>query len=125
MLSQIHVKKENSDVLGALQSLERRCFEDAEFIDFKYWLYESATAFLFLNHSDRYLGLTENPDSDFVTVQTYVNVRLMSCYFSQKLCDMNNLHAVMAVVSGLQSAPIFRLTKTWAVSIFTLTIYVV
>lgn len=34
----------------------------------------------------------------------------------QKLCDMNNLHAVMAVVSGLQSAPIFRLTKTWAVS---------
>uniref|UniRef100_A0A673YP48 Ral GEF with PH domain and SH3 binding motif 2 n=1 Tax=Salmo trutta TaxID=8032 RepID=A0A673YP48_SALTR len=34
--------------------------------------------------------------------------------FNQKLCDINNLHAVMAVVSGLQSAPIYRLSKTWA-----------
>uniref|UniRef100_A0A8C9SUG3 Ral GEF with PH domain and SH3 binding motif 2 n=1 Tax=Scleropages formosus TaxID=113540 RepID=A0A8C9SUG3_SCLFO len=32
----------------------------------------------------------------------------------QKLCDMNNLHAVMAVISGLQTAPIYRLSKTWA-----------
>uniref|UniRef100_A0AAR2JL08 Ral GEF with PH domain and SH3 binding motif 2 n=1 Tax=Pygocentrus nattereri TaxID=42514 RepID=A0AAR2JL08_PYGNA len=42
------------------------------------------------------------------------NVVAFTRRFNQKLCDMNNLHAVMAVVSGLQSAPIFRLTKTWA-----------
>uniref|UniRef100_A0A8C9W2E2 Ral GEF with PH domain and SH3 binding motif 2 n=1 Tax=Scleropages formosus TaxID=113540 RepID=A0A8C9W2E2_SCLFO len=42
------------------------------------------------------------------------NVVAFTRRFNQKLCDMNNLHAVMAVVSGLQSAPIYRLTKTWA-----------
>uniref|UniRef100_A0A8C4DGQ4 Ral GEF with PH domain and SH3 binding motif 2 n=1 Tax=Dicentrarchus labrax TaxID=13489 RepID=A0A8C4DGQ4_DICLA len=42
------------------------------------------------------------------------NVVAFTRRFNQKLCDMNNLHAVMAVVSSLQSAPIFRLTKTWA-----------
>ncbi|XP_030626637.1 ras-specific guanine nucleotide-releasing factor RalGPS2 isoform X2 [Chanos chanos] len=45
-----------------------------------------------------------------------IRAEVLSLYIrtAKKLCDMNNLHAVMAVVSGLQSAPIFRLNKTWA-----------
>ncbi|KAM9530040.1 ras-specific guanine nucleotide-releasing factor RalGPS2-like isoform 2-T7 [Salvelinus alpinus] len=45
-----------------------------------------------------------------------IRAEVLSLYIrtAKKLCDINNLHAVMAVVSGLQSAPIYRLSKTWA-----------
>lgn len=33
----------------------------------------------------------------------------------QKLLDMNNFHSSKAILSGLQSEPVYRLEQTWMV----------